>query len=610
MKRLFTIGFLAALALSAALVRPVVAGQFLPPDQAFHLDARAAPAAILLDWHIADGYYLYEDRFKITAERGAIGPLAFPPGEVEDDPNFGRVTIYRGGVRLRLPVTTVPPDGRVALAVTYQGCADAGLCYAPITRHVSLMMPVVAAPVLGSSSGGASVTGSSASEQGRLAGLIEHANPVWFVLVFFALGVLLAFTPCVLPMVPILAGVLGGSRGVGTRRGFALSLVYVLAMAAVYTAAGVAAGFAGTGLQGFFQSPWVIALFAAVFVALALSLFGWYELRLPAALTDRLTRMSGRERGGGWLGAAFMGALSALIVSPCVAAPLAGALVVIGQGGEPVRGGIALAALALGMGAPLVVYGTVAGRLLPKAGGWMTLIERLLGVAMLAYAVWLLGRVIPAPVTLVLWGLIGLVAALFLGLFKRLDPAAVGTRRLSRGAGLVAGVCGLILIVGGAAGSGNPLAPFAGFRAPTAAPVWRSVTSLADLQRQLKDAAAAGQPAMLDVYADWCTSCLDMERTTFRAPAVAAALRQMRVLRADVTANTPAERALLKRFGLYGPPAYLFFDRCGRRLPAQDVVGYLNAEHFLAHVRAALAQTSTGALACTSAAGQVGATGT
>ncbi len=600
MKRLLPIALLAALA--AAMFAPSAgAGRFLPPDQAFHLDARAASGAILLDWRIAEGYYLYQDRFKITAERGTIGSVSFPPGEVKDDPNFGRVTVYRGRVRLKVPVKQIPLDGRMTLSATYQGCADAGLCYAPITRHISLMLPAAAAPAVGSPPGGGTVASSSASEQGRLAGLIEHANPAWVVLVFFVLGVLLAFTPCVLPMVPILAGVLGGNRGVGTHRGFALSLVYVLAMAAVYTAAGVAAGFAGTGLQGFFQVPWVIALFAAVFVALALSLFGLYELRLPAALTNRLTLMSGRGGGGGgWAGAAFMGALSALIVSPCVAAPLAGALVVIGQGGEPLRGGIALAALALGMGAPLVVYGTIAGRLLPKAGRWMTLIERLLGVAMLAYAVWLLGRVIPAPVTLILWGVIGLVAAVFLGFFGGL---------LFRGAGLIAGVCGLVLIVGGAAGSGNPLAPFAGFRASSRQPVWQTVTSLAGLQSQLESARAAGRPVMLDFYADWCTACLDMEHTTFRAPTVAAALRQARVLRVDVTANTPAERALLKRFDLYGPPAYLFFDRCGRRLPAQDVVGYLDADRFLTHVRAALAKKPGGGLSCEPAKDKAGAAG-
>lgn len=593
-------------ALATLVAASAVAGRFLPPGQAFRFGARAAPGAVVLDWHIADGYYLYKSRFKFEAERGVIGAPVFPTGQIEHDPNFGKVTIYRGRLRLKVPVTRVSADGRVAFAVTYQGCADAGLCYAPITRHVSLAMPSAGPPGLSAAGGGGI---GSASEQGRLAGLIEHANPAWFALVFFALGLLLAFTPCVLPMVPILAGVLGGARGAGTRRGFALSSVYVLAMAAVYTAAGVAAGFAGTGLQAFFQAPWVIALFAAIFVALALSLFGFYELRLPAALTERLSRASGRGRG--WGGAAFMGALSALIVSPCIAAPLAGALVVIGQGGEPVRGGIALAALALGMGAPLVVYGTVAGRLLPKAGRWMSLIERLLGIVMLAYAVWLLGRVIPAPATLVLWGVTGLVAAVLLGLFSRRYFTAATGRRLARGTGLAAGVCGVILIVGGAAGSGDPLAPFAAFRAPQngAALVWRPVRSVAGLEAQLAQAAAAGRPVMLDFYADWCTSCLEMDHTTFRAPAVVAALRRMRLLRADVTANTPVERALLKRFGLYGPPAYLFFDRCGRRLAAQDVVGYLGAERFLSHVRATLDEKQADFTACASESAQGGRTG-
>jgi thiol:disulfide interchange protein DsbD len=575
-------------------------GKFLPPDKAFQLSAHPRAHSVVLDWQIHDGYYLYLKKFKVAATHGKIGKAQFPPGKMKNDPNFGKVEVFRREVRAKVPVTKIPSDDRVALTVTYQGCADAGLCYPPITKHLHLRLKQGGAQAAGGGStvnggaGGAGAAGSgptsTQSAQGHLASLVQHANPLWFVAVFFALGVLLAFTPCILPMVPILAGVLGKDRAGGARRGFALSLIYVLAMAAVYTGAGVAAGFAGTSLQGFFQTPWIIALFAAVFVALALSLFGLYELRIPAAVTNRLTLISANRSGTSFFGAGAMGALAALVVSPCIAAPIAGALIAIGQAGVPARGAIALAALSLGMGTPLLVYGTVAGKFLPKAGRWMGVIEKILGVAMLAYAIWLLGRILPAPVILVLWGALGLLTAFLLGVFKR--PFVASERGLARGAGALVGLAGLVLIVGGATGGASPLAPFAGFRAMPRAEAmalnYHPVTSVASLKTQLARAAKAGRPTMIEFRADWCTACLDMEHTTFKKPAVHQALSKMTLLKVDVTDNTPAERKLLKHFGLYGPPAYLFFDRCGRPLHAQDVVGYLAANKFLPHVHTAL----------------------
>ncbi|MGH8426597.1 MAG: protein-disulfide reductase DsbD [Gammaproteobacteria bacterium] len=586
-------------ALGVFLFTPKVAvangDHFLPPDQAFRLSANGQPAAVTLDWKIADGYYLYRSRFKILADTGAIGAVKFSPGETKDDPNFGRVVVYHHQAALTVPVKQIPADRELRLTVTYQGCAEAGLCYAPITQEINVAIPAADAGAGIAAGEGTPGPGVAAvSGQDQLARLIEQTNPFWFVLVFFGLGVLLAFTPCVLPMVPILAGIIGAESGrLSARRGFTLSLAYVLAMALVYTAIGVAAGFAGAGLQAYFQAPWVIALFVALFVALALSLFGLYELRLPGALVNRMSRLSGRRRGGTWAGAAAMGALSALIVSPCIAAPLAGALIVIGRAGEPVRGGIALAALALGMGAPLLVFGTVAGRLLPRAGIWMTTLERLFGVVMLAFAVWLLGRIVPAPVTLLLWGVTGVIASVFLGAFVRLGAAAGTGRQLVRALGFVVFAWAVLLIVGGAVGSTNPLGPLAGLQASPGAPKtaaldYRPIRTPQDLNAQLERAAAADRPVMVDFYADWCTSCLEMEHTTFHDPAVRTALGRMWLLRADVTANSIAERALLKRFGLYGPPAYLFFNGNGRLLAADTVVGTLDAEAFLTHVRQAL----------------------
>lgn len=594
--RLIATAAFALLATCAGLAHAGGYGRFLPPDRAFHLTSHGVAGGVELHWQIADGYYLYQRQFKFKALAGTLGPVDFPPGTVEQDPNFGRVTVYHHQLTLKVPVTRVPASGPVRLTVTYQGCADAGLCYAPITRQVAVVVTSVAGSGAAPSGGAAPAV----SEQGRLAHLVQQSNPVWFVLVFFGLGVLLAFTPCVLPMVPILAGIIGGERErLSWRRGLGLSLAYVIAMALVYTALGVAAGFAGTGLQGVFEAPWLITLFAFIFVLLAGNLFGFYELRLPAAFTARVAALSGRQRGGTWMGAVFMGVLSALIVSPCVAAPLAGALIVIGQAGEPARGGVALFALALGMGAPLVVYGTLAGRFLPRAGGWMSVVQRLLGVVMLAYAIWLLSRVIPPPLTLALYGFTGIVTAIFLGAFDHLSPEVGSGPRLGKSVGVAALVWALVLLVGAASGGRDPLSPLVNLSlsgAPVAAhrqdaPVYRPIRSVAELQSALATAAAARRPVMVDFYADWCTSCLEMEHTTFRDKTVRAALARMQILRVDVTADTPADRALLKRFGLYGPPAYVFYDARGERLKADTVVGYLDVQPFLAHLHRVLGRS-------------------
>ncbi len=578
-------------------------GRFLPPDQAFMFSSEAVPGAVELHWKIADHYYLYKRQFKVMPGSGGLGKVDFPQGDVKNDPNFGKVVVYHHQVTLRVPVIQLPASGPVQFKVVYQGCAESGLCYAPLTRKVSLQVPPGSAAPAASGrqstgAGRSGEVGASASEQSRLAGLIQHANPFWFVVVFFGLGVLLSFTPCVLPMIPILAGIIGGeSENISTRRGMTLSLVYVLSMALVYTGLGVAAGFAGTGLQGLFQAPWLIGLFAAVFVLLAGGLFGFYELRLPSGLTNRMAALSGRQRGGTWIGVVFMGALSALIVSPCVAAPLAGALIVIGQAGEPVRGGIALFALALGMGAPLVIYGTFAGRFLPRAGNWMTAIQRLLGVAMLAYAVWLLSRIIPAPLTLVLYGLVGLVAAVFLGLFGRFPEDAGAASRLTRALAVAVFVWALALLVGGAAGGRDPLrplAPLTGMSTGRRAAVevsslnYQRVTSMDGLQMALANAARQSRPVMVDFYADWCTSCLEMEHTTLRDPQIRSALGHFRLLKVDVTEDTPDGRALMKHYGLYGPPAYIFYDAQGRRLQGDTVVGFEKVAPFMRHVQKAL----------------------
>lgn len=573
-------------------------GRFLPPGQAFMFSSRAVPGGVELHWKIADGYYLYKRQFKIVPKAGSLGKVNFPRGSVKSDPNFGQVVVYYHQVTLRVPVAKTPASGPVKFDVIYQGCAESGLCYAPMHRTVSLQVPPSGAASHTASPPSGGGAGGTASEQSRLAGLVQHANPFWFVVVFFGLGILLSFTPCVLPMIPILAGIIGGeSQNISTRRGMRLSLVYVLSMALVYTALGVAAGFAGTGLQALFEAPWIVALFSAIFVLLAGGLFGFYELRLPLGLTNRIAALSGRQHGGTWTGVVLMGVLSALIVSPCVAAPLAGALIVIGQVGEPVRGGIALFALALGMGAPLVIYGTLAGRLLPRAGSWMTTIQRLLGVAMLAYAVWLLSRIIPAPLTLVLYGLVGLLAAALLRLFTRLPEGAGEGASLGKAVAMAIFVWALALIVGGAAGGRDPLRPLAplagmsedgGAQAVASGPKYQGVESLDGLQMALANAARQGQPVMVDFYADWCTSCLEMEHTTLRNPEVRSALAHFRLLKVDVTEDTPGNRVLMKHYGLYGPPAYIFYNAQGQHIKGDTVVGYEKVAPFIRHLQRAL----------------------
>jgi thiol:disulfide interchange protein DsbD len=408
----------------------------------------------------------------------------------------------------------------------------------------------------------------------RLADALAGPSRLWTLLSFLGFGLLLAFTPCVLPMIPILSGLIAGhGPGLGARRAFALSLVYVLANAAVFTVAGVVAGLAGANLQILFQAPWAIALFAALFVALALSSFGLYELQLPTALRARLGELTDRQRGGSWAGVAVMGALSALIVGPCVAPPLAAAVLYIGQTRDPVFGGAALFLLALGMGLPLLAFGVAAGRGLPTTGAWMIAVQRVFGFVFLGLAVWMLERLLPGPATLALWGALLLGAAAMLAVsLRHARTASTGRAALGWTAALVLGLTGTAQLVGALAGSHDPLRPLAGLRggAAQAELPFRKIKSTADLDREVAAAQAAGRPLMLDFYADWCVSCKEMERDTFPDPRVQAALGEFVLLKADVTANDALDQALMSRLGIVGPPATLYFvdgaERRGLRL--------------------------------------------
>jgi len=434
------------------------------------------------------------------------------------------------------------------------------------------------------------------SEQDSIAKRLSEGNLFATLLAFFGFGLLLAFTPCVFPMIPILSSIIvGQGDNMTTRRGFVLSLVYVLAMAATYTLAGIFAGLFGENLQSAFQNPWILSTFTAVFVLLALSMFGFYDLQMPAFIQGRLTEISNRQKGGNLGGVAVMGFLSALIVGPCVAAPLAGALIYIGQTGDAVLGGLALFALSLGMGAPLIAIGTGAGKLLPRAGRWMDAIKAVFGVLLLAVAIWMLERILPAYVTLALWAALLILSSVYLRALDALPVEASGWARLWKGLGVVSLVYGVLLLIGAASGARDPLQPLQGILATghtgTATAIqeahlpFKRIKNLADLDRELAAAHTQGRPVMVDFYADWCVSCKEMEKYTFTDPKVHQALSNYVLLQADVTANDDADKALMKRFNLIGPPSILFFDSQGKEHKELALVGFKPAEAFVKHVK-------------------------
>jgi thiol:disulfide interchange protein DsbD len=505
---------------------------------------------------------------------------------VKNDEYFGRQEIYHHELRVAVPVARAAGGTfTLPLQVTYQGCAVAGLCYPPITKLVSVRLPG-GAGAAGVTNAPTSDPGDASSEQSRFARLVT-GNFFLMLGGFYLAGLLLAFTPCVLPMVPILSGIIaGGGAKVTPGRAFALSATYVLGMAVTYTAAGIAGAAMGHEVQSLFQQWWVLALFAAIFVAMALSMFGLFTVQMPVAIQTRLAGMSNRQSTGTFGGVAIMGALSALIVTTCVGPALVAALLVIGQTGQIARGGAALFAMSLGMGTPLLIVGASAGKLLPKAGPWMEFVKKLFGVMMLGVAAWMLARIVPDRVALLLWALPMLSLAWLLWFVLKARPAALWTLRA---AGLAAAVYGVALISGSALGGTDPLAPIPALAGHAAQSLpFRPISSLADLDREVSQASAARHGVLVDFSADWCTSCKEMERYTFTDPAVKSALANAVLLRADVTRSTADDEALLKHFGIIGPPTIAFYGPDGRERTEFRVVGYLKADAFAARARAAL----------------------
>jgi thiol:disulfide interchange protein DsbD len=582
--------------------------EFLDPEVAYVLSTQLRDAqTIVVRWDIEEGYYLYRDKFHFDLKDptvAGLGAIQLPKGKIKEDPYFGRQEVYYHQVEAVIPVRrgALKPL-EIVLNVGYQGCADAGLCYPPITKTVSLMLPAAAAkddpdsPTMISEIGNTRSIPLAATlaEQDRIARTLADGVGWLLLATFFGFGLLLTFTPCVFPMIPILSSIIvGQGEQLGTRRAFTLSLTYVLAMSLAYTAAGVAAGLLGASgnLQAAFQNPWILSAFIALFVLLALSMFGFYDLQIPASWQTRLARLSNRQSGGTYIGAGVMGILSALIVGPCVAAPLAGALIYIGQTGDAVLGGTALFALSLGMGTPVLIIGTSSGRLLPKVGPWMKAMKALSGVALLGIAIYLLERIAPESITMLLWAALLVGSGVYLGTLGGLVPGANGWRRLWKGTGLAMALYGCLLIVGVATGGRNLLRPLDGLAGGDSIKEttlsFRAIKGLSGLHTQVRNAAAQGKPVMLDFYADWCVSCKELERDTFSDPQVQAALSDAILLRADVTANDTEDQELLKALGLFGPPALLFFGRDGNEHKELRIVGFIAAAPFETHVRRAM----------------------
>lgn len=615
--------FLAVFLLALAWSVPAQAAFFdsppdlLDPEKAFRISARVLdPQTVEVEFKIAKGYYMYRDRFRFSTIAGKLlAEVDLPHGKLKRDEFFGETQVFRDLVKIKVPLE--PEDvkrGRVPIKVISQGCSDSGVCYVPLEQKVEVSMIAGSGTSSNPDGSGNLLTGlfgnlqapdsgatapTTPIEPDGVAGLF-HSGSFWLLIAgFFGFGLLLAFTPCMLPMIPILSGIIvGQNRELNTAKALLLSSTYVLGMALTYTALGIAAGLSGLLLSNALQNPWVLGGFAAIFVFLALSMFGLYTLQLPAALQNRLANFNGKFPGGKITGVFVMGMLSAVIVGPCVVVPLAGALLYIGQTGNVVLGGTALFAMALGMGTPLIAIGASAGALLPRAGRWTTAVERFFGVLLLGTAIWIVSPVIPSVAHMLLWAVLLILSAIHLNALEPLAPGISGTRSLGKGIGIILLLTGAALLVGALSGSRDILQPLTALRSGSAPGVSVSaaghlpfvrIGNVAELDAQLDVSRNEGRQVMLDFYAEWCVACKEMERFTFSDPRVHQRLKNTMLLQADVTNNTKDDAALLRRFGLFGPPGIIFFDAGGAELPFR-VIGFQSADQFLVSLDKALSQ--------------------
>ena len=567
-----------------ALFKPkTTQADLLPAEQAFRFFAVVNDTgALKVTWEIAPGYYLYREKIRLELSSLAgsrLGDYTIPKGTAIHDEAFGQVEIFHEQLSFELPVLRTQATAQtVTLLANFQGCADRGVCYPPMSQKIELKLP--AAPINNA------VITPKLSEQDQIVSSLKQESLAMTLLSFFGFGLLLSLTPCIFPMIPILSGIIvGHGNHITTSRAFLLSLSYVIASAFTYTGFGILAALFGSNLQATFQQPWIIGLFSSLFVLLSLSMFGFYELEIPNSLKTKLHNSSVRHRDGSLWGAAIMGALSSLIVGPCVAAPLAGALIYIGQTGNAVLGGSALFAMGMGMGMPLLLLGASAGKLLPKAGSWLYATKAVFGVIMLAVAVWMLSRILPATIIMLLWSMLLIMPAIYLKAIDPLPEQCSGLQKLWKGIGLMMLTYGLLLLIGFSMGNYNPLKPLQGLGIKKAQALeqglnFKRVASLAALETEIQQASAKHQSVMLDFYADWCISCKEMEAYTFTDAKVKQALADVVLLQADVTNNNADDLALLAKFNLIGPPAILFFGADGKESSQHRVIGFQDAETF------------------------------
>ncbi len=602
--------------------------EVLDPEVAFTIEPSSIVNGVAsINWNIQEGHYLYKKRFSfelISPDSAVLGQSKMAQGVWEDDAFFGKSEVYRGSTSVDLPISLASNTSDAVVRVGYQGCADIGICYPPIFKEIQLV-EIAAVATAGTMNSGSQSTDATQNdsaismsatntqqstgqntdqvlsqvsaqnavpiqaEQDRLADSLKGGNRWLTIATFFGMGLLLTFTPCVLPMIPILSSIIVGSGDkISTGRAFSLSLVYVLAMALTYTIAGVLVGLSGENIQATLQHPYVLSAFAFLFVLLSLSMFGFYELQMPQFIQNRLSNVSNKQKSGSFSGVATMGFLSALIVGPCVTAPLVGALIYIGQTGDAVLGGAALFALSMGMGLPLLIIGTTFGKYLPQAGAWMDTTKAVFGVMLLGLAIYMLDRVIPTWATMLLSALLLITVAMFMGVFESLSADARGWRRVSKGLGFAGLVYGTLLMIGVATGTGTLLRPMQGLSlagnaaggGATEHVTFQKVKSIDQLNARLAEARASNTPVMFDFYADWCISCKEMEAFTFTDEKIAAKMKQGLLLQADVTKNDDQDKALLKEFGIFGPPAIIFYDANGVEQKNSRVVGFMPADKF------------------------------